>query len=142
MGGVLEIGIKKNPDEVWDARKGDRHFGEGIDTLEWESLFFETLSVPKWEAYSNNEDIDHFYERQKTRFQHALSEKGLIMLGRMWRIYRDTHYQPYEIAQLLSECLEVYDATHDSYARSGLEKLISACRAALKANRGVVLLSD
>lgn len=142
MGGVLDFALKKSPEGEWDPTRGDRHLEQGIEPIEWEKLFFDTLGAPKWEEYIDGEDVDEFYDRQKTLFQTALSAQGFIMLSRIWRIYRDVHYQPFEIDQLLSECVEVQMIADDACARSALEKLISACQNALKNDSGLLLLSD
>lgn len=63
MGGTLDIAIKKNPKSEWSEGDGDHHTDLAIEPLEWEKLFFDTLSAPKWETYLEGEDIVEYYER-------------------------------------------------------------------------------
>lgn len=142
MGGILDIAIKRNPDGEWDPTAGDYHSDLGIDAVEWEKLFFDSLGAPKWEIFTEGEDVNQYYERQKTLFQKVLTNKGYPMMGRIWRIYQDVEYYPFEISQLLSECIEIQEAIDDPKAHATLDKLISACADALKTNSGLVLLSD
>jgi hypothetical protein len=142
MSGVLDIAVMMNPFGEWDESKGDHHTDLGIKPKEWEELFFKVLQAPPHQKYIDGEDIYEYDKRQERLFKKDLKDKGYEMLGRIWDIYQDAEYLPSEVNQLLEECLEAQKRTNNEYALSALEKLISACREALKIGSGLCLLSD
>ena len=75
-------------------------------------------------------------------FQEDLTSKGYDKLGRIWYLFRDAFYAPSEETGLLEECLELRQKTESRDAVSALEKLIFACREALKVDSGVFLICD
>lgn len=142
MGGSLRIAVKRNPNGMWDPIQGDHHLNLDIEPDEWEGLFFQALSAPKWEERIEGETAEEYFKRQEQLFKQNLSTKGYEMLGRIWDIYRDACFLPSEISKLYSECLKVRKKTKNVDALSALDKLVFACGEAKKVGSGLRLLSD
>jgi hypothetical protein len=141
MGGSLRIAIKKRPAGSWNPSDGDHHLPFDIEPKEWEELFYEVLKAPPWEEYVNDSDIEEYHRHQEIRFKKYLATKGFQMLGRIWDIYHDAIFEPFEIDDLYEECSKINKMTY-LQEMAAVIKLTQACKDALQLGSGIRLLSD
>ena len=137
----LGIAVANDPESAHtDEQNFSTHQELGGD--EWEEIFVNVLSAPVDTERLPGEDYQDFLNRRERLFKRDLADKGYEMLGRSCYILNDVFYAPSEVVKLLDECLEVRQKTENKGALSGLEKLIQACREALKVKSGIFLAAD
>jgi hypothetical protein len=137
----LDIAVVTDPE---NDHTDEQNFStrQWVEFDEWEDLFQNVLHAPvEIERLSGEERAD-FLDRRERLFREDLTGKGYETLGRIWYVFRDAFFAPSEVDKLLEECLKLRQRTDSKNALSALEKLISACREALKVKSGIFLAGD
>jgi hypothetical protein len=138
-GGGFDFIIRQEPSQL--NEKTDRRVGFALRSIEWSSLFFETLGCPLAEPYVASEDIEVWTANRRIQFERAIPKYPL--LARLWDPFRNVWYSPDEILALKNECeiVEGLDSNTD-FSKAGLRKIEAACNEALSTGLGLYLVSD
>lgn len=149
----FSISIIKNPIYVWDERRqckvinwsesrGDHNLDFAFDHRDFIELQnFLDVKLPPIDKIEG-EDYIEYNDRIKDKYVDKARERGYQMLGRIWDWYDSVIYLPNEIKLLLEECLKLKEKSQNSYQLVAINKLIMACKEALKTDSGIFLGSD
>ncbi|MDQ3802002.1 MAG: hypothetical protein M3384_21465 [Acidobacteriota bacterium] len=149
----LTICIVKNPVYVrderrerdamqWNPAQGDRVPDFFLDGKDFDALQnFLDIKLSSTERRDGESYAEH-EERLKNMYLEAAGEKGFEMPGRIWDWYQDAAYFPSEINQLLAGCQKIKESAQNPDRSEAMDKLINACREALKTGSGIYLGSN
>jgi hypothetical protein len=138
--GRLAVYLVRDP-TVWagGVSAGDRYLLD-FTGLDWDSLFVEILDCPEPEVYVDDEDLNEYVKRQRSRFCESLPDYP--MLCRIWDLYADVSYTVEEVDPLRAECQSILSMTFHRNGIRALRKLLLTCDQALAYNSGIFMVSD
>lgn len=120
-----------------------------FDSFDKEALFFDALNVFNPAAFVDGKISTKDYYKGKwedlmKRFELSLKEatKYFPMLNRLNAEYEDAIFSADEVSLLHAECLGIRLTTKHAKALETLDKLIVACKEALKVELGLFFGSD